>query len=96
MVFRVQNTKADLVHSAKPAYDLNPIDAAYKLLEEVKIEGVMGTDGPLSKQTMLRVVLPLGGKYRHRINAKALDPRRSNHLRTLKEILQFVPQHKKY
>ena len=46
MWFGVRNAKVKVFRSAKPDDDLDPIDAANELLEEMTIDGPTGADKP--------------------------------------------------
>lgn len=54
-MFAFSNTKVNVIHYAKPNYDLNPINVANELLKDMKIGGRPGIGDPFRKQIMLSV-----------------------------------------
>lgn len=91
--------KLKVFHSAKPDDDLDPVAVNNQLLEDMKIDGPMGTDVLLHKQMRVAQMNPEQSKcistnllifLLERINTAALNLKRRDHQRAPKKILNLV------
>lgn len=97
MRFEIRNVKVKVCHSMKPDDDLHPVDVATELLEEMNIGDSGGQTDPelQANHTGGREEKYIAPEMRRRSNTEAVVRRRPNHQRTTKQILQFIPQHKR-
>lgn len=84
----------------KPDDNMDPMDITNELLKEMQIDDRTGMDStdkcdPLEVRIREFFGLPLEGRYRNPIGTGVLERRRLNHQRTPKQILLFIPQHKR-